>query len=540
MSGVRFGALVFAIFPLLGAIANGQDKDVNKPKPWDRGRITRRDFDGLGSVTKIIADTRGKWQAVSNKTSFKGDYYRSDDRKGNDEVRFLPRFGHEIDYRIYIWYPKDPTLASNVPVEITHSRGREVIIDSADKAGVTVTGDWKKETTGKLVHGASYLHSAGENKRGKSVRFAPPLAAAGSYQILLWYAPVKNPASNVPVTVTHAGGVTTLSVDQRKGAGTWVLLGTYRFESGASSGVLVQTADAAGTVVADAVKFLPTRKVTVMVNQRAGGGQWTYLGTYGLSPGRWEDGIRIHTKGVDGAVAADGVKFVPSRKEVIVDNKDAQQIKLKGKWAEVKSDGAHGGTYLRSDSEVASATFVPVLTAGHHDVYLWFPDDDGLVKSFPGLVTYGKRGGEEKLFRLDKSGAGRWHKLGRFSFDAGTSGSVWVNKGYVKGRMGVDAVKFVSLASEVVVDNRDSDHVLVNPQITRYERNDPHNARLVTGIRYPDSEGDEDAVQVRYDLGGNVVGVVSQRHPDGAKSPPLVRAPNVLVTKTEPDSKNQD
>ena len=65
-----------------------------------------------------------------------------------------------------------------------------------------------------------------------------------------------NRASNVPVDVVHAGGLNTLSVDQRTAGGQWVPLGTFQFTAGSAGSVLIRTEQTDGYVVADAARFV--------------------------------------------------------------------------------------------------------------------------------------------------------------------------------------------------------------------------------------------------------------------------------------------
>ncbi|HET9490915.1 MAG TPA: hypothetical protein VFR64_14330 [Methylomirabilota bacterium] len=58
----------------------------------------------------------------------------------------------------------------------------------------------------------------------------------------------------MPVTVTHAGGSTTRTFDQRTGGGRWQLHGRYTFEVGTTGSVSVS--DGNGQAAADAVRFV--------------------------------------------------------------------------------------------------------------------------------------------------------------------------------------------------------------------------------------------------------------------------------------------
>jgi RHS repeat-associated protein len=64
-------------------------------------------------------------------------------------------------------------------------------------------------------------------------------------------------ASNAPFTIKHSTGSATVLVNQRLNGGQWMLLGTYTFSAG-TAGTVTLTDKANGTVIADAVKLVPT------------------------------------------------------------------------------------------------------------------------------------------------------------------------------------------------------------------------------------------------------------------------------------------
>ena len=74
-------------------------------------------------------------------------------------------------------------------------------------------------------------------KGAKSMIFTPNLPTAGSYNVFIRSTNAPTRASNVPFDIVHGGGTAALSLDQRKGEGTWVLLGIYNFAAGAAGSV---------------------------------------------------------------------------------------------------------------------------------------------------------------------------------------------------------------------------------------------------------------------------------------------------------------
>ncbi|MGD8969228.1 MAG: N-acetylmuramoyl-L-alanine amidase, partial [Anaerolineae bacterium] len=147
------------------------------------------------------------------------------------------------------------------PVRERDMNGAEVIVDNDNPgpgAAYQETGGW---TTG----------SAGEGYDGSGYRWAQTVASAptatatwraslptdGRYAVYAWYRPGTNRAPDAQYTIRHAGGETTVTVDQRVHGNTWHFLGTYGFLSGQQARLtLTNQSTAPGQVViADAVRF---------------------------------------------------------------------------------------------------------------------------------------------------------------------------------------------------------------------------------------------------------------------------------------------
>jgi hypothetical protein len=126
-----------------------------------------------------------------------------------------------------------------------------------DDLKATLTGHWQEGAAGKFYN-ASYQHDGNAGKGEAQAVFRAELAKAGRYEVRLVYAPNKNRASNVPVTVRHAGGEAKVAVDQRepgKVDGIAVSLGEFEFAAGATE-VTVSNAGTDGYVIIDAVQWL--------------------------------------------------------------------------------------------------------------------------------------------------------------------------------------------------------------------------------------------------------------------------------------------
>jgi RHS repeat-associated protein len=129
-----------------------------------------------------------------------------------------------------------------------------VLVDNSDSQNVTVTGTWTSSSTGTGLYGYDYqTHAAGTGTNSFSWRTNVP--QAGNYEVFVRYPQVSGAATDAKITIEHAAGSTTKTVNQSLNADTWVSLGTYAFDEGASKKITL-TDQATGTVVADAVKLV--------------------------------------------------------------------------------------------------------------------------------------------------------------------------------------------------------------------------------------------------------------------------------------------
>lgn len=133
--------------------------------------------------------------------------------------------------------------------------------DNADVTGVATTGTWTPISTALDSWNGTHLRGASGTGAG-TVTFTPKLTA-GLHQVYVWWSAENTAANatNVPITITHATGSTTLQLNQRQSAGQWVSLGAYTFAAGTTGAVAISSAGTDGHVLADAVRFVPRTRV---------------------------------------------------------------------------------------------------------------------------------------------------------------------------------------------------------------------------------------------------------------------------------------
>jgi hypothetical protein len=119
-----------------------------------------------------------------------------------------------------------------------------------DDLDAVATGSWVASTFGGKYLGAGYLHDNNQDKGRASLEFHP--GATGRFEVRLAYVAFSNRATNVPVTVTHAGGKTTIRVNQRLQPpidGRFISLGTFQLDD--NSTIRIDTTATDGYVNVD-------------------------------------------------------------------------------------------------------------------------------------------------------------------------------------------------------------------------------------------------------------------------------------------------
>ncbi len=122
------------------------------------------------------------------------------------------------------------------------------------------TGDWKSSASSDVFLGYGYQHDNAAKDGKASARFDAKIEKSGKYEVRLAYPQNTNRASNVKVTILHAGGEKEVTVNQKKTAAVEKLLhplGTFSFEKGKTASVTVSNEGADGYVIIDAVQWLP-------------------------------------------------------------------------------------------------------------------------------------------------------------------------------------------------------------------------------------------------------------------------------------------
>ncbi|HEY0945866.1 MAG TPA: hypothetical protein VGD81_11390 [Opitutaceae bacterium] len=357
-----------------------------------------------------------------------------------------------------------------------------VVIDNTD-AGVTLTGAWTASTSTPGYQGTNFLHDGNTGAAGgKSVRFAPNLTTAGSYDVYLRWPANTNRATNTPVEIVHAAGTHTTSLNQQLSlSSAWILLGTFHFNAGTGGSVCIQNDGANGYVIADAARFeltvpRPPSGLTATTDTAPVALAWDALpgalsysvkrapslrGPYttiasGLTTTSHTDTTAapnvsyyyaVSTKNAGGESRDSAPVLGMASAEIVVDNADATGVAKVGTWiASTATAGYQGINYLHDGNTGATGgrkvTFSPALpVAGSYKVYLRWTAETNRASNAPVDVLHA--GGTTTVSVNQRTDNGAWVLLGTYTFSVGGSAAVAVRNDGANGFVIADAVKFV-------------------------------------------------------------------------------------------------
>jgi hypothetical protein len=128
-----------------------------------------------------------------------------------------------------------------------------------DDQQAKIVGGRSVSTTVKPYLGAGYLTDNNEQKGQRAVTFTPAIPQGGRYEVRFAFTAQPNRATNVPITILHADGESTVVENERVAPpldGHLVSLGQFRFEKDGAGYILVSTEGTDGYVIADALQLI--------------------------------------------------------------------------------------------------------------------------------------------------------------------------------------------------------------------------------------------------------------------------------------------
>jgi hypothetical protein len=130
-----------------------------------------------------------------------------------------------------------------------------IVVDDLD---VTFTDDWVCRHDGRFV-GQSFRSDVSHGKADKTFRYRAILSKPGTYEVRYAYTNIRGAEKSAPITLYTGQGPKVIRIDLTQPPpidGLWVSLGKFDFATQEAT-VVVSNAGTTGTVVTDAVQFLP-------------------------------------------------------------------------------------------------------------------------------------------------------------------------------------------------------------------------------------------------------------------------------------------
>lgn len=129
-----------------------------------------------------------------------------------------------------------------------------VIVDNTS-AGFSVSGtSWFTTTSTAGYYGTNY-HARATQAISDPATWTANLPVSGNWKVEVWYTAGSNRAASAPYQVVHTGGTTTVNINQQAGGGAWTNLGTFNFNAGSNVVRLSCWTTVGFFVIGDAVRF---------------------------------------------------------------------------------------------------------------------------------------------------------------------------------------------------------------------------------------------------------------------------------------------
>ena len=280
--------------------------------------------------------------------------------------------------------------------------GDEIILDSENEVGVKLIGNWTESTGADGFLGENYYHDGNTRKGDKRAVFTANLEAR-VYEVFIRWTSDPNRASNVPVSVSHKGGTTNVTVNQQRDGGDWVSLGVFDFNAGVQDAISLGTAGTDGYVIVDAARFV-----------------------------------------ADGSDPSPPP--TPPTPEVILDSEISVGVELSGNWVEsTGADGFLGDSYFH-DGNTGNGKSVATFTAqlpetGSYEVFLRWASDPNRATNTRMNISH--QNGNTAFKINQQENGGQWVSFGTYEYSTFVPAIVTIDNINADGYVIVDAVRFV-------------------------------------------------------------------------------------------------
>jgi len=301
-----------------------------------------------------------------------------------------------------------------------------VIYDDTDAAKF---GDWVASSDNANRFGPGYLHDGAKGKGNKRVVFQGSVPENGLYEVRLAYSADKARAQHIPITVEAWDKKYNVTLDQTRPptiGGLLEPIGRFRFEKGGRNNVIIKTTGTKGTVIVDAVQFIPVKDIKRETDSIAM--------AMAMPTGKKADKRSI-SGGRDLPLA--GIVY------------DDTHAKTTGAWTKsTLNKNRYGPGYIHDNREAKgkkSLTFEASLPKdGVYEVRVAYPAEGNRAKAVPITIEAGSQTHRATLDETTPgSVAGLLEPLGRFRFSKGGRAKVIFETTGTKGYVIIDAVQFI-------------------------------------------------------------------------------------------------
>ena len=402
----------------------------------------------------------------------------------------------------------------------------EIIIDNLD-GNVALTGTWAFSSGANPWAGTSIY-----SNDGGTFRWLPTLYNSQTYEVFAWWTDHANRITNVPYKIGHAGGETTVIVNQQQNnlAGQWNSLGTFHFNPG--TGSYVEVSGENGQANADAVRFVavgaaPLAIETASLTDGTVGDNYSesLSGSGGTPPYAWgvvgqlPPGLQLDAD--DGEIS--GVPTLAglynftltlvdqaagstekalsilvadsSLDEQIIDNLDANTSQT-GTWLVSSGAAPWDGQSIYSNSD-ASFSWLPNIAAETtYQVFAWWTYHANRSEAVPYTIEFGGQQQTVLVNQRDPALAGSWQLLGSFTFDPAFNSEIRIDSS--GGQANADAVRLVPVGVAALTIQTSSlpqgiMHQAYGAQVTASGGEGPYQWQLTgvlpTGISFDEASG---------------------------------------------------
>lgn len=265
--------------------------------------------DAATVVDNLDANTQrtGTWYVSSGANPWSSNSLYNN---GGSVFRWTPNIADAGAYRVYAWWTYHPNRSTSVPYRVTHADGTDTIL--VNQLNSSLAGQWQLLGTYNFNSGhAGYVEVSSENGQASAdairlersdspppppgpaevimdnrslgtsrtgtwytssgpnpwaadslynnsnstFRWTPTLGSAGTYEVYVWWTYHPNRSANVPYRVRHAGGVSTVTVNQLDSSQSsqWVRLGSFELDPATA---YVEVSSENGQACADAVRIV--------------------------------------------------------------------------------------------------------------------------------------------------------------------------------------------------------------------------------------------------------------------------------------------